>query len=140
MGNNLRVLLDGLLVLAQGASGSVAALAPARVALAAAGGGEPAPAWLVRVLGLRMAIQAGAVSAADRRGGQWRRMALRAGAAVDGLHGASMLAAAVSRRHRRSALVSAGVAFACAGLGEAAARVPAAASGTGPGPAGGGTP
>ncbi len=97
---------------------------PGAAARWAAGRGAVPPAWLVRVLGGRMAAQAFVVRWIAGRGGpRDRRRAVRAGAAVDGLHGASMLLAAVAfPRYRRSALVSAAVAFLAAGLGGAASR------------------
>ncbi|MEP7177462.1 MAG: hypothetical protein ABI775_00065 [Pseudonocardiales bacterium] len=67
------------------------------------------PAWIVRVLGFRLLIQATpeALSA--------RRNVLRLGVLVDLAHAASMIAAArVWPRYRRAALVSAGSAGASA--------------------------
>lgn len=85
---------------------------PASAARWSAGDGAAPPAWIVRVLGARMAAQAALVRwIAGHRPGD-RPRALRAGAVVDGLHGASMVAAAaVWPRYRRSALTSAGLAF-----------------------------
>lgn len=89
----------------------------------AAGPGATPPSWVVRVLGTRMAIQALLVRRIGHRGAQDRRRAVRAGAAVDGLHGASMiLAAAAFPRYRRSALVSAAVAFTAAAVAGMASR------------------
>ena len=94
---------------------------PAQVAGLAAGSGRPAPVWLVRLLGARTALQGAVVGRVY--GADDRRRALRAGAAVDALHGASMVAAALALpRYRRSASVSAAVALSSAALGMAAGR------------------
>jgi hypothetical protein len=78
---------------------------PEQLLQAVAAGRPQPPPWLVRVLGARMLVQYGlAVRAPDRP-------VLAGSAAVDGLHAASMLAvAATSARHRRVALISAGIA------------------------------
>lgn len=95
---------------------------PEAVAATANGSGPAPPDWLVRVLGGRTALQGALVRAAARNRADAGRV-LRAGAAVDALHGATMLAAAVWKpRYRRSAGASAGFAFLSAGLGLAAAR------------------
>lgn len=94
---------------------------PGRVAAAAAGPGRRAPTWLVRVLGGRTALQGAVVSRIGSPDD--RRRALRAGAVVDVLHGASMVAAAaLMPPYRRSATISATVAFSSAAAGLAAAR------------------
>lgn len=80
--------------------------------------GLGAPPAVVRLLGARMALQ-GLVL---RRVGEDRRRAFRVGAATDGLHAASMVAAAmVWSRYRRPALVSAAVAATTAAAEVAAA-------------------
>lgn len=109
----------------EAALGTLLAARPAAVARAAAGPGSTAPpAWVVRVLGLRMAAQ-GVVEAAAGNGGippRWMRLA---GAAVDGTHAASMVALAVWKpAYRRSALLSAGAAAAFAAIGVSAAPEP----------------
>lgn len=84
-------------------------LRPRRLAAAAGFGGRPPAAWLVRLLGTRMLAQSGLELA------RTTRQVLRAGAAVDALHAASMLAVAARRAgYRRGALVSAAVAAASA--------------------------
>lgn len=94
---------------------------PRRAADLAAGAGRPAPTWLVRLLGARTALQGAVVGRVH--GPDDRRRALRAGAAVDALHGASMVAAAVALpRYRRSAAVSAAMALSSAALGVAAGK------------------
>ena len=84
------------------------------VQLAAPGGcartltpGAPVPAaWLVRVLGARLVLQHALVLARPTRG------IVLAGAAVDVLHAASMVPAALRwREYRRPAAVSAGSAL-----------------------------
>lgn len=116
--------MTSALTLGEGAAGVVMAGFPATAARWAGGPGGQPPAWVVRVLGGRMAAQALVVRwVAGRSGPRDRRRAVRAGAAVDGLHGASMIAAAaVFPRYRRSALASAAVAFVAAGLAGAATR------------------
>lgn len=88
---------------------AVLLLFPRQVAGSIAGrsGAQPPP-WLVRVLGLRVAAQAG-LELASRTPD-----ALTASAIVDGLHAASMLPVLVSARYRRPALLSAGLAVASA--------------------------
>ena len=96
------------------ATGVTMLLAPGRVAEAAAGRGTPAPMTIVRILGLRQAVQ-GALTVARAS-----RATLELGAGVDALHLASMVAlAAVAPKYRRTALVSAAVAAAslAGGLG-----------------------
>jgi hypothetical protein len=67
------------------------------------------PVWLVRVLGTRMAAQAGLQLVVPSAG-----VALL-GARIDTAHAASMAAvAAISRRYRRGALVSGAIATASA--------------------------
>lgn len=117
----LSILLTG----GEAALGTVLAVRPEEVARTAAGPGSPAPpAWVVRVLGLRMAAQGMVEAAAGKRGdaARWVRLA---GAAVDGTHAASMVAmAAWKPAYRRSALLSAGVAAAFAAIGVRAAPEP----------------
>lgn len=98
--------------LARAAVGLLLLGAP-RPVLAVAAGAPTATGvqWVARLLGLRDLVQAG-VTTDRRRAG--------AGAAVDGLHAASMVALALRshrHHHRRLALVSAAVAgtFALAG-------------------------
>ena len=111
------------LTLGQGAAGAVMAGSPAAAARWSAAGPPAPPSWIVRILGGRMAAQAVAVNWVRRRRPADEARALRIGAVVDGLHGASMiLAAVVFPRYRRSALVSAGMALTAAGVGGAAAR------------------
>lgn len=90
---------------------AVLLLFPRRVAGSTAGrsGAQPAT-WLVRVLGLRVAAQAG-VELASRTPD-----ALTASAIVDGLHAASMLPVLASSRYRRPALLSGGLAVASASV------------------------
>lgn len=84
---------------------------PDDVAAALARGQELPPSWLVRVLGSRVVCQQLAVSARPTRG------PVLAGAAVDTLHAASMVAAArIWPRHRRVAAASAAVAATSAAL------------------------
>lgn len=99
------------------------AVTPDAAARMTSGGGSPPPGWLVRVLGGRMALQGMVL--------QWVRLrhrndlgrVYRLGAVVDLLHGASMIgAAAAFPRYRRSALLSATLAFVAAGMETAAAR------------------
>lgn len=92
-------------------------LRPQQVAVRAAGSrGTPAPAWLVRVLGLRSLAQGAITLAAPTR------TVLVAGAIVDAAHAASMVPLiAGSRRHRRAAAISALVAVLSCGAGAAAA-------------------
>jgi len=85
-------------------------VAPDRVATAVAAPGRP-PSWLVRLLGLRVVLQQSVVLAVPTR-----RVVLL-GAAVDGLHALSMVAAAACwPAYRRAAGVSAAVAAASAVL------------------------
>jgi hypothetical protein len=113
---------SGAVLAAQAGAGSLLLIAPATAARLAAGGGRPAPAWLVRLLGARMVAQAG-VSAALLRRGADRRRVLRAGAAVDALHALSMVGAAAAwPRYRAGALASAGAAAASAAGAAGAAR------------------
>lgn len=117
------VEMTSVLTLGEGAAGAVMVGSPGATGRWAAGPGATPPSWVVRVLGTRMAIQALTVLRVARRGAGERRRAVRAGAAVDGLHGASMiLAAAAFPRYRRSALVSAAVAFTAAAVGGVASR------------------
>jgi hypothetical protein len=107
----------------QGAAGAILTLAPETAARLAAGGESPPPGWLVRVLGGRMAVQAVVLSWVGRHHRAERGRAYRLGSVVDVLHGASMVgAAAAFPRYRRSAMLSAGMAFAAAGLERAVAR------------------
>lgn len=111
------------LTLGEGLAGSMMAGVPVAAARWAAAGGDVAPPWIVRVLGGRMAVQAAAVGWVRRSRPADGPRALRAGAVIDGLHGASMVAAAaLFPRYRRSALVSAGMALTAAGVGAAASR------------------
>lgn len=99
-------------------SGAALLLRPTGLGRLAAGGAEPPPPAIVRLLGGRMAAQGllllGRVS--DGR-------AFRVGAAVDGCHAASMVAAAAAfPRFRRAAAASAAIAFAMAAFETKAAR------------------
>lgn len=101
----------------QSAFGALLLLAPARAGSVAAGSGRRPPDWVVRALGARMAAQ-GLVIAARRSA-----RACRGGSVLDVLHGASMVAAGVLVPvYRRSALLSAAVAFGSAFVAEEAAR------------------
>lgn len=86
----------------------LAQTAAPQVLLSAVGAARPVPPLaIVRVLGVRMFLQHAVVLAAPER------PVVLASAAVDTLHGASMLAAAVTwPRYRRAALLSAATAFA----------------------------
>lgn len=98
------------------------AATPSAIAAVAAGTGPPAPSWLVRVLGLRMAAQCLATAWTRGRGRHLQRRVLLGGAAVDVTHAASMVLAARWRpAYRRSALASAGLAASAAVLGLVAA-------------------
>lgn len=99
--------------------GAALVLKPTSVA-ATVGGAEGAPpGWLVRLLGARLLTQ-GLVQAACPV-----RQIVVAGAAVDLLHGASMLGAAIALpRYRRAALASALLAGGSAALAIAAVRQP----------------
>jgi hypothetical protein len=85
---------------------------PERCASLVSLGGRCPAGWLIRLLGGRMLVQAGYELASGSR------RALRLGAAVDALHAASMLAAAVRwPGYRRVALASAGLAGGSAAVG-----------------------
>lgn len=85
---------------------------PHRTGRVAAGGdvGVP-PAWLVRILGGRMALQSCAELAYPVPA------VLMASAAVDALHAASMGVAAIDPRYRRAAAISAAIAVTSAAVG-----------------------
>jgi hypothetical protein len=89
---------------------------PARVTrLVSANRSEP-PTWVVRLLGGRLVAQHALVLARPAHG------TVLAGAVVDVLHAASMVAvAAVGRRYRRPAAVSAAAAAVSAAVGMATA-------------------
>ena len=89
--------------------GGMLLIRPAPVARAVGGRGSPPPPWAVRLLGGRLLVQGAAAL-------YWPSPAMaRADAAVDAVHGASMLAVAtVSTRYRRAALTSAASAAASA--------------------------
>ncbi len=90
-----------------GVLGVALAALPAAISRRVAGPGDPVPPALVRTLGLRMAAQAAAELATPQRRVLW------SGACVDLAHGASMLAAgSIWPRYRRSAAISAALAFA----------------------------
>jgi hypothetical protein len=95
-----------------GALGAVLLLRPDAVAKACSGPDAVPRAWIVRALGGRMLLQALAQAVfPDRR-------LLDAGVATDAAHGASMVAlAALSRRYRRPATMSAAVAGLSTALG-----------------------
>jgi hypothetical protein len=83
-------------------SGAVLLMAPRAVSAAVAGKSDPPPAWLIRLLGARMLLQA-AVELRFRR-----RAVVAAATGVDGMHAMSMPAAARRwPRCRRAALASA---------------------------------
>jgi hypothetical protein len=101
-----------VLAASQGVAGLVLLVRPGDVLDALAPAPAHPPHWLVRLLGARVVIQQAVVAAAPSR-----RLVL-AGVAVDGLHAASMVAAAlVWPRQRRAATVSALSATASAVLG-----------------------
>ena len=79
------------------------------------------PAWLVRVLGARMVVQAGVQLVRPTPAIAWT------GVTVDATHAASMVAvAALSRRYRRGALASGAMAAASSLIVAAAARATSA--------------
>jgi hypothetical protein len=85
-------------------------------ALAAGSGGQPAPRWVVRVLGVRSLVQGAVTTAAPAR------TVLVGGAMIDATHAATMLPlVAASPRHRRAAAISALIATAGAVAGVLAA-------------------
>lgn len=87
--------------------GATMAATPVQIAQVAAGRGGVAPPLVVRILGLRMAVQ-GALTVARPS-----RAVLDVGAGTDALHLASMIGlAAVTPKYRRTALISATVAAA----------------------------
>jgi hypothetical protein len=101
-----------LVAAATAAIGAALVARPEVVAQACSGPDAVPRAWIVRALGARMLLQA-LVEAArpDRR-------VIDAGVATDAAHGASMVAlAALSRRYRRPASLSAAVAGLSAVLG-----------------------
>jgi hypothetical protein len=97
---------------ATGTVGLVLLLRPEAVARACSGPDAVPRAWIVRALGSRMLLQA-LVQAA------WPdRVVLDAGTATDAAHASSMVAlAAISRRYRRPASLSAAFATASAAFG-----------------------
>lgn len=101
-----------LLAAMSGALGATLLVRPEAVAKASSGPDAVPRAWIVRVLGARMLVQAALQAARpDRR-------LVDAGVAVDASHSASMVAlAAVSRRYRRPASLSAAVAGISTALG-----------------------
>ena len=107
-----------LLGLGQVALGVALTFRSKQIAASAAGAkADPAPGWLVRVLGLRSLVQ-GAVTAASPS-----PVVLQYGALVDATHAASMLpVVAVSTRYRRAAAISALTATISAAAGALAAR------------------
>jgi hypothetical protein len=89
---------------------------PDEVARAVSPGAAAPPRWLVRLLGIRVVLQQLVVLTAPTR-----RIVL-GGVVVDGLHAASMVAAARNwPQYRRVAVASAGAAVTSAGLGLATA-------------------
>jgi hypothetical protein len=95
-----------LISVVQGAAGIGLSARP-HSATAAVGIRDPhaPPAWLVRVLGTRMAVQAGVQLCRPTPEVAW------IGSAVDAAHALSMIGvAALSRRYRRGALMSAAIA------------------------------
>ncbi len=103
------------LTVGQGVGGVILAVVPGRASRWSAVGGDAPPPWIVRLLGGRMLAQAAALEWVRRNRQRDERTALRAGALVDLLHAASMVAAAAFvPRYRRPALVSAGLAFTAA--------------------------
>jgi len=111
-------LRPALLGLTQAAVGGLLTARPRPVALAASGpGGTPAPAAIVRVLGLRSLAQ-GAVTATVAT-----PPVLVGGALVDVAHALSMIPLIVAvPRYRRAAAISAALAVASATAGATAAR------------------
>lgn len=107
----------------QALAGGMMVAAPASALRWTAGTGGRPPGWIVRVLGGRMAAQAAVLEWVRRHRGADEAAALRCGAAVDALHGLSMVgAAAIYPRYRRSALLSAGMAFSAAAISGLASR------------------
>lgn len=89
------------------AVGALMLVTPTQVAHTAAGRGAVPPPTIVRILGLRTAVQGALTVIRPSRAG------LEVGAGTDALHLLSMIAlAAVAPKYRRSALVSASVATA----------------------------
>ena len=110
-----RTATQGLAALL-GAANLALVLAPDAVVAAVAPGAPAPPRWLVRLLGVRVVLQQMVVLTAPTR-----RIVL-GGVVVDGLHGASMLAAAWRwPQYRRPAAASAVSAVTSAGLGLATA-------------------
>jgi hypothetical protein len=104
---------------AQAGWGAALLIRPQELLRRLAPGSPLPPAWIVRLLGARSVVQAGTVLLRPTRG------VVLAGAAVDGLHAASMIGLAVrSPSHRRPALVSAAVAVGSAVAGVATAPRP----------------
>jgi hypothetical protein len=111
-----------MMTVEQGVVGTALLSFPRPAARAAAGAGDPAPPGVVRVLGLRMAAQA-ALAGLALGAGRGVKAVLKAGATVDALHAASMMAVAAGMpRYRRSALISGGLATGSALLGWAGGR------------------
>jgi hypothetical protein len=104
------VRLVPALTMVQAVVGGALLARPSAVARAVAGDGRPAPSWVVRLLGARLALQSGFVQWTRARG-RHGSAAVRAAAAVDAIHAASMMAVAVRMpSYRRSAVVSGAVA------------------------------
>jgi hypothetical protein len=92
---------------------------PAAVVRTVCAGAPEPPVWVARLLGGRLVLQSALVLLRPSRG------TLLTGAAVDVLHGASMLAVAGwLPAYRRAAVASAALAAVAAGLGALAAREP----------------
>ena len=103
-----------------GASGAVLLIRSRQVVAAVAPEYPPERLWAVRLLGARLVAQHAAVLVAPRA------PVLRATAAVDALHAASMLPVLALPRYRRAALVSG--ALAAASAAGAAVLTPAGAA------------
>lgn len=104
--------------LARAVSGLALLLRPGRMGQVANGGAPPPPAWILRLLGARLLGQGGVELLAPQR------PVLLAGAGIDAIHGASMIAAAAYwPKYRRAATASALTAFGFGAAVVAVARV-----------------
>jgi hypothetical protein len=109
----IRVREARIVAVGTGSLGALLIARPEAVARACSGAPNAVPqAWIVRLLGARMLLQALVEAARPRR------RILDGGIATDAAHGASMVAlAAASRRYRRPAAISAAAAGVSALLG-----------------------
>lgn len=98
----------------QGACGIGLIVFPNTIAVTAAGREQPAPSWLVRVLGVRLLGQGCLLTVRPSDD------VIALGIVVDAVHGSTMLAAAFTvRRYRRSAMAAAAVAAISIGISRA---------------------